>query len=240
MVRQKPNQQTEPQIVKSVERHFKKLGFSTQREYRIQMGSSRRKADIVIYKPFTLFSNPFFFDDPLDHIAVIVECKAEGKINHGINQLKGYLCATDTRLGVFANSPSPAVWKYYENYGRNNIPEISREDFLSLLHNENQNQEELQRRIQARTEQRVKEAAERLATLKRIEERRELIIDQEANKRITENDFRSTIEINLKTALNNANQKIAFLEEEVKHKRGCLWTSVLVLGIILFIIIANS
>lgn len=47
------------------------------------------------------------------------------------------------RLGVFTNSLLPTSWKYYENYGRSDIREISREDFLRLLRNEKQNQSEI-------------------------------------------------------------------------------------------------
>ena len=47
-----------------------------------------------------------------------------------------------------------------------------------------QNQEDLQRRIQERTEQRIQQAAEKLTTSERIEERRKLIINQEAKRRI--------------------------------------------------------
>ena len=257
---------SEAAIEKFVERHFEDLGFVTKRQHTIQIGSNTGRADVVIYnKHFALLS------DPLDHIAAIVECKAEGKMNDGIGQLKSYLCATDTRLGVFANSLFPEKWKYYENYGRNDIPEISRMKFTSILRNEKEKQEDFQRRIQKRTEQRIEQAATKLATSERIAERRELIINQEANKRIKENDFRSATEWNLKralniekeiakngiaslkaevrateqhlkTALDNTKKEITSLKAEVSEKKGCLWTSILVLGglLVIFLIAVNS
>ncbi len=226
---------SEDTIEKFVASYFKKkLGFSTKRQHTIQVGSKVGRVDVVIYhKSFVLSS------DPLDHIAAIVECKAQGKNGNGVDQLRSYLCATDIRLGVFANSLLPTSWKYYENYGRNDIREISREDFLRLLRNEKQNQEDLQRRIQKRTEQRIQQAAEKLTTSERIEERRELIINQEAKRRITENDYKSAAERNLQAALNNANKEIASLKEGVKGKNGCLWANILILGFVILALIAG-
>ena len=77
---------SEDVIEKHVARHFKKLGFVTKRQHTIQIGSNTGRADVVIYKPFALFS------DPLDQIAVIVECKAEKKVGHGVDQLYNDLC----------------------------------------------------------------------------------------------------------------------------------------------------
>ena len=195
---------SEAAIEKCVERHFEKLGFATKTQYRIQIGSNVGRADVVIYKPFA------FLSEPLDHIAAIVECKARGKVGHGVDQLYSYLSATDTRLGVFANSPSPTNWKYYENYGRNNIAEITREEFERLLRNEKQNQEDFQRRIQARAEQRIDQIAERLVTETPIQKRL-----QEAKKRVKEYE-------------NYGRSNIAEKAQAQKNK-GCL-ISILVLG----------
>ena len=166
---------------------------------------------------------------------------------------------------------SPTNWKYYENYGRNRIEKISHKEFISILHNESQEQEDLQRRIQERAERFIDQKAGQLVTNARIQKRRKLIIDQEASKRIKENDFRSATEWNLKralniekeiakngiaslraeakateqhlkTALDNAKKEITSLEAEVSEKKGCLWTSILVLGglLVIFLIAVNS
>ena len=250
---------SEDTIEKFVASYFEKLGFSTKRQYTIQIGSKVGIVDVVIYhKSFALSS------DPLDHIAAIVECKAQGKNGNGVDQLRSYLCATDTRLGVFANNRIPTSWKYYENYGRNDIQEISRKEFFNILDNEKQNQEDLQHRIQERTEQRIEQAAEKLTTSERIEERKELIINQEAKRRITENDYKSATEWHLKKALNDwkdaSKQHIASLETEaraseqrlkneiaylktevaeVKNKNGRLWASILILGFVILALIAG-
>ena len=250
---------SEDTIEKFVASYFEKLGFSTKRQYTIQIGSKVGIVDVVIYhKSFALSS------DPLDHIAAIVECKAQGKNGNGVDQLRSYLCATDTRLGVFANNRIPTSWKYYENYGRNDIQEISRKEFFNILDNEKQNQADIQNRIQARKEQRIEEEATKLATRKHIEARKESIIDQEAKRRITENDYKSAAEWCLKKALNDwkdaSKQHIASLETEaraseqrlkneiaylktevaeVKNKNGRLWASILILGFVILALIAG-
>ena len=61
--------------------------------------------------------------------AAIAECKGAGYVGHGIEQLKSYLSATDTRFGVFANRADPNQWKFYENRRANCIPEIDRSEF---------------------------------------------------------------------------------------------------------------
>ena len=205
---------SESAIQKAVVRHFEGLGFVSETEYTIQFGSKTGRADVVLYK-LTVER----LSIRLDQIAAIIECKAQGRVDGGTGQLHSYLCATDTRLGVFANSPSPADWKYYENHGRNDIPEISLMKFLSILRNESEKQEDFQRRIQKRTEQRINQAATQLATEKRIQERATSIINQVAKKRVNEGDFRSATERNLK-------DQITSLKE---NQKGCLMSSILVL-----------
>lgn len=104
-------------VVGAVERYFNAprfndQEFSTQREYEIQMGSVKCRADVVLI-------------DSNGNLAVIAECKPGGHEGDGINQLKSYLCATDTRFGIFANSTNPTNWQFFENLRRNQFDKIA-------------------------------------------------------------------------------------------------------------------
>ena len=92
-------------VVEAVVNYFSKPEFQeffieTERE--IQMGSKTRRADIVLR-------------NEKGHFIAIVECKQIGVVSYGHEQLKSYLCATDTQFGVFANSIDPIDWEFYEN-----------------------------------------------------------------------------------------------------------------------------
>lgn len=93
---------------------------SMPREYPIFMGSSKRKADIAVRLPD-------------DGVFVIAECKAPGKVAGGHEQLKSYLCASDTPYGIFANSLEPTDWIFYKNRGQNAFTEITRSVFQKLF-----------------------------------------------------------------------------------------------------------
>ena len=226
---------SEERIEKAVVRHFEDLGFVTKRQHTIQIGSRVGRPDVVLWK---LAVEGLLIR--YDSLAAIVECKAAGKVDHGIPQLHSYLCATDTRLGVFANSLFPTSWKYYENYGRNHIPEISREQFLSILRSESEKREEFQRRIQKRTNDLIQQESKKLVTDARIQERVAFIIDEEAKTRVNENDFRSATERNLKTILDNSKNEIASLKETVREKNGCLTWSILALGVLVAILLLTA
>ena len=102
-------------VVAAVEEYFsqsKFQKFSIKKEDRIQFGSRSGFADIVLI-------------DSKNNRAVIVECKRDGVEGDGIEQLKSYLSATDTPLGIFANSIKPDSWNFYENLGKNQFREIS-------------------------------------------------------------------------------------------------------------------
>ena len=94
--------------------------FFIQTELEIQMGADKRRADIVLV------------DGKQNH-AAIVECKRIGVQADGIDQLKSYLCATDTPLGVFANSTDPEDWEYFENLGRNRFKDIASNLFWKCI-----------------------------------------------------------------------------------------------------------
>ena len=94
--------------------------FSTIKKRSIQMGSGNREADVVLI-------------DRNGKFAAIIECKRSGYEGSGVDQLKSYLCATDTPLGVFANETTPADWKFYENRGQNQFKQINHSQFERQL-----------------------------------------------------------------------------------------------------------
>ena len=96
-------------VVAEVERYFsqpKFQKFSTKQEYQIKMGSDKRRADVVLI-------------NSKGNLAAIAECKRQGVEANGVDQLKSYLSATDTPLGIFANTTEPDSWNFYENLGKN-------------------------------------------------------------------------------------------------------------------------
>ncbi len=90
--------------------------FFLQTELEIQMGTTKRRADIVLV-------------DGKQNYAVIAECKRIGVQEDGIAQLQSYLCATATPLGIFANSTAPTDWEFFENLGRNQFKNITSDVF---------------------------------------------------------------------------------------------------------------
>ena len=110
----------EKRVEKTVEEYFATLGvqgFSAKTQHVIQFGSRNGKPDVVLIK------------DDGKTFAAIAECKGSGYVGHGIEQLKSYLSATDTRFGIFANRIDPGQWKFYENRRGHDIPEIDRDKF---------------------------------------------------------------------------------------------------------------
>ena len=104
----------ETKVADEVYAYFDKLqvnGFSPDKERCIQFGARNGIADVVLA-------------DGNGSFAAIAECKGAGYVGHGIEQLKSYLSATDTRFGVFANKADPNEWKFYENRRGNCISEI--------------------------------------------------------------------------------------------------------------------
>ena len=106
-------------VVEEVVRYFSDprfQKFSIQKEYPIQMGSDNRRADVALL-------------DSAGRLVAIAECKRVGEEGQGLDQLKSYLSATDTRFGLFANSTHPAAWDFYENLGRNQVRSMTRSEF---------------------------------------------------------------------------------------------------------------
>ena len=100
----------EPEVEKAVYDYFSELkvnGFSPYRQNnfdgrticKIQFGSQSGYADVVLA-------------DQNGSFAAIAECKGAGYTGDGMEQLKSYLSATDTRFGVFANSKESSQWKF--------------------------------------------------------------------------------------------------------------------------------
>ncbi|RKU22966.1 hypothetical protein C6499_19215 [Candidatus Poribacteria bacterium] len=122
--------QTEDQIRDCVVRYLRKAFrmhiiegisgrflFYIKKEYHIQFGRDRSgRADLAL-----LSSD----DEPI----VIVECKRLGYTGEGIEQLKSYINATRAQLGIFANSPNPNNWIYFDRGNINKLTEIDRERF---------------------------------------------------------------------------------------------------------------
>ena len=109
----------EKRVEETVDAYFCALnvnGFSSKMQHEIQMGSDNRKPDVVLV-------------DGDGSFAAIAECKGAGFIGNGIEQLKSYLSATDTRFGVFANRADLSQWKFYENRRRNQFDQIDRSKF---------------------------------------------------------------------------------------------------------------
>ena len=120
---QKPKMGPEDVVVQEVVRYFSTprfKRFSTEEEYGIQIGSYRGRADVALI-------------DKDESLAAVVECKRSGYEGSGTEQLKSYLSATDTPLGVFANETNPAAWRFYVNLGRNQFKPIDRSQFERQL-----------------------------------------------------------------------------------------------------------
>ena len=106
-------------IVEAVVNYFSTPEFSTffiDTEHKIQMGADSRRADIMLL-------------DGVENFVAIAECKQTGVVTYGLEQLKSYLCATDTQFGVFANSIEPDNWEFYENLKRNRFRDITLNQF---------------------------------------------------------------------------------------------------------------
>lgn len=110
-------------VVGSVLRYLKSSGleaFSATREYRIQMGSNNRRADVVLCREG--HSTP----------PVIAECKRIGYTDSGEAraQLQSYLTATGAPFGILAADTDPYKWEFLKNrQGDNNSDEIERSQF---------------------------------------------------------------------------------------------------------------
>ena len=93
---------SESEVVEAVVTYFNEDKFSEffiDKEYPIQMGTTSGRADIVLR-------------DGKGNFIAIAECKSPRGARHGKDQLMSYLAASDTRFGLFANSPNHDEWAY--------------------------------------------------------------------------------------------------------------------------------
>ena len=106
-------------VVKSVVAYFAESQFAdffVDVEREIQMGSSVRRADIVLR-------------DARGRFIAVAECKRPNEDVSGRLQLKGYLNATGTQFGLLATSTDSNQWTFCENKGGNQFRQISRAAF---------------------------------------------------------------------------------------------------------------
>ena len=129
--------------------------YSIKTEHKIQIGSFNCRADVVLLKL------PFFETHP-NRLIVVVECKAVGKTGDGIEQLQSYLCATDTRFGIFAASLSADKWQYYENYGRNDFRLISQQKFEAQIGSQENAEADKEKEAKRRIEQAIELHSQRV------------------------------------------------------------------------------
>lgn len=149
--------------------------FKIERESVVPIGSYRCRADLALLNS--------------DGKAVaIVECKsdrrnARKKAAGGRDQLKSYLCATDTAMGIFANSQNIEDWEFYRNLGRNTFKEVPRSDFEKFVSfsasAEKKRWERFMERLTARVEEEKTRAEEAF-------NRRKAEIDQQTQRQIAE------------------------------------------------------
>ena len=106
-------------VVKAVVAYFdesKFADFFVDVEREIQMGSTVRRADIVLR-------------DARGGFIAVAECKRPNEDVSGRLQLKSYLNATGTRFGLLATSTDRDQWAFCENKGGNQFRQISQSAF---------------------------------------------------------------------------------------------------------------
>ena len=235
-VQKKAVHYSEDQIKDIAAHYFESLstassGYSVKREHLIQMGSDRRRADVVFLRNGKL--------------VVIAECKRTGRVEKGNQQLHSYLCATDTFLGIFANDGDPNKWTFWENHRCNNFLEIDRKTFENYIYNHDkaiQNREqkikqEIEREIDAEIRKRVRKNTDtnaiRQDEMSRIKQKTVKNIDKTA----IVNSVRSQIEKQAENGLLNKRD-----EENRKHGRsqGFWWTVLSIIGIGILIALLTS
>ena len=110
-------------VVGSVMRYFDSprfANFSTKREHCIRLiGTIRGRADVILRR------------NNEENLSVIAECKRiEYHGNDGLDQLKAYLIASQTQLGLFADNTDPYEWVFLKkNDETEDFDEISRFQF---------------------------------------------------------------------------------------------------------------
>ena len=110
-------------VIGAVVRYFNAprfANFSTEREHWIRLvGHIKGRADVILRR------------DNEERLSAIAECKRIGYDgNDGIDQLKAYLIASQTKLGLFADSTDSYEWTFLKrNDERNRYDKITRSEF---------------------------------------------------------------------------------------------------------------
>ena len=110
----------EDRVVQAVYAYFDALGgngFFPEKERQIQIGADDRRDDVVLVK------------DGTETFAAIAECKGAGYEGNGKAQLNGYLSASNTHFGIFANRIDPGQWEFYKKQGQNQYEPIACDQF---------------------------------------------------------------------------------------------------------------
>ncbi len=170
-------------------------------------------------------------------LVAIVECKKEGSLGKsktGIDQLQSYLCASDTSLGIFANSLNPADWIYMENLGNNIFVKITQDQFIISVKTEIETHKDLQQRISDKLEklilQKATENLKNTAIQQRIQQLTNDYIEQEARKNVTPGKIVSA-------TINMSAERIKQLEAEIsKLKRYKTWGWILAVLFLFFLL----
>lgn len=227
---------SEDQVKDIVADYFKSLrtaspNYSVKREYLIQMGSDRRRADIVFLRN--------------GNLVAIAECKRTGRVEKGNEQLKSYLCATDTFLGIFANDSDPNKWIFWENHRHNNFLEIDRETFENYIYNHDKAIKdrgkkiklEIEREIDAEIRERVRKNTDTNAIRQDETDRIKREVMENIDKTAIVNSMRSQIAQQVENGLLNKRD-----EENRKHGRsqGFWWTILSIIGFGILIALLTS
>ena len=239
------NKLTEPQIMERVAAYFKSsFRFPSQlyrikREYPIKIGSNNCRADLVLYKSSNIFGKLE------DDILVIVECKAEGRSKEeGIAQLKSYLCATDTPIGIFANKGSPYGWSYFKNLGRNTFEIIDQERFRSLVNEFVKGEKDIETHVNEQVDRRKQLAVE--TNLRNsgnsINKRTQELVEQEAKKRMSEDAINQYAYNELQTKYSNLESQLTLTKMNLESSRsGSFWGwTLFIIAVIIIIAIGSN
>ena len=193
------------------------------KEYRIQFGRDRQgRADLAV-----LLNNVPF---------VIVECKRQGIVGKGKEQLESYLNATRARLGIFANDSAPDNWIYYDT--SIGFDEIPRTTFNRKVRKALDTERDIETQAQQQKEQRIEKRAAVLVTSKAVEERAAILIETEAKRRVNENRIQGQIAQQLQQQIEQQRATIERQRQEMSSNEGCMVWGWILFAIAAFILIA--
>ena len=201
-------------------------GFEIKKEYGIQIGSYRGRADLVLLAD----------NKPL----VVVECKSQGVMAQGPDQLKSYLCASPAQLGIFANSTKNDSWTYLEKIGYNEFVKINRDTFQKRFWEIDEERQKIEQSIKAQTERHIdaiaKERAKQQVPPSNIQKRAEEMIEVEAKKRVTESAIQGAVANKLRQDNASLQREINTLKEKLSSANGCLIKAVVALAVVIMLL----